>query len=452
MGSNKAQVVQAKGGRFFSRPGRFIIISYCLILVPSTLVLMTKLASITGLPWIDALFTATSALTVTGVGVVDTGTHLSTLGHCWLLLLMQIGGLGQMTLSMLVMTLFGYKLSMHGRAIVCEELNQTLTVDVQKLIKSIVCFAILMECVGALILAYRWVPEMGLHKGIYYAIFHAVSAFNNAGFGLFASSLQQYYQDITIVITLALLFIIGGLGFTVVMDLWCFCSKLGRWRLSLHSKLVLNTSLVLLVMGTLMIYWLEHKNSYTIGNMSSADQWLNAFFASATTRTAGFSTFVVAEMTHAGLLVLMILMFIGAGSSSTGGGIKVSTFAIALIATRSFLQGKKTFTAFKRNISPDVVLKSLAIIVVSFIVLLTATFLLMVTQNARFDLVLFEAISAFSTVGLSTGLSEDLTGVGKIIMIVLMIVGRLGPLTLALALIPAKQTYIRYADEDVITG
>jgi trk system potassium uptake protein TrkH len=446
------QVVSGQGGRFFSRPGRFIISCYVLILTPSTLFVMTDTASKTGLGWIDALFMSTSALTVTGLGVVNNAEHFTILGHLWMLLLMQLGGLGQMTISMLILILFGHRISMREQAIVREELNQPPLTDVKSLIKAIVTFACVMELIGTVILALVWVPEYGIEKGVWYAFFHAISAFNNAGFSLFSNSMENYAGSFTVELTLALLFIIGGLGFTVILDILSYLGPKRNWRLSLHSKLVLRTSVILLLFGTFSLYFLEYKNPDTLQSLGGLRGLLNAFFLSATTRTAGFNSIDLMAMTHASLLIMMVLMFIGAGSSSTGGGIKVSTFATGVIATKAFLRGSRTFCAFNRNIEESVVIKALAIMVVSGILLFFASLALMISENARFDIVLFETISAFGTVGLTIGLTENLTDFGKIVLVFVMIVGRLGPLTLAYALISSKPSNIRYAKENVITG
>ncbi|NRA43113.1 MAG: Ktr system potassium transporter B [Pseudomonadales bacterium] len=446
--SQYVQTVNRRNSRL-NRPASLILVCYALILLPSTLFLMTEIASVTGLGWIDALFTATSALTVTGLGVVDTGSHFSALGHVWLLLLMQLGGLGQMTLGVIILLALRQRISLKEQAIVREELNQDVSSNIFQLVRAIVLFAIIVESIGVLILSLSWVPEMGWWKGIYYAVFHAVSAFNNAGFSLFNSSLTGYASEPSVLISLSALFIIGGLGFTVILDLLRYPKQA---RLSLHSKLTLLVSVALLLIGSVLIYLLERDNPLTLGHLDASTQYLGAFFQSATARTAGFNSINIIDMSHAGLLVMMTLMFIGAGSTSTGGGIKVSTFAVALIATRSFLQGHSQFTAFKRNIAPMIALKALAIIVVSFFILISATFMLMVTENARFDVVLFEAISAFSTVGLTAGLTAELSPAGKLIMTGLMIIGRIGPITLAYFATLPKQVCVSYADEDVITG
>jgi len=437
---SRYSVVNAKQGRL-QKPVVIILFGYSLILIPSTLILMTEFASVTGLDWIDALFTATSALTVTGLGVVDTGTHFSAVGQVWLMLLMQLGGLGQMTLSVLILLTLGKSIGLKEQAVVREELNQDFGTDIVSLIKVIIVFALTMELIGTVILSTVWVPEFGLAQGIYTAVFHSISSFNNAGFSLFSASMSDYSHSPIVTLTISLLFIIGGLGFTVIIDLIKIKKNdhsKKRYTLSLHTKLVLIGSFVLLFGGAIAIGLLESNNSKTLGGHDLLSTSLMSFFQSATARTAGFYSINIIDMTHAGLLVMMVLMFIGAGSTSTGGGIKVSTFVVAIIA--------------KRNIAPLVVLKALAIIVVSFAILLTSAFALMLTEDARFDVVLFEAISAFSTVGLTAGLTENLSPTGKFIMIFLMIIGRIGPITLALLAASPNTSRIKYADEEVITG
>jgi trk system potassium uptake protein TrkH len=431
-------------------PAHIILSLYVMALLPATLILMTAVASETGLPWIDALFTATSALTVTGLSVVDTNIHFTGLGQSLLMLLMQIGGLGQMTLSVIILFFLGKKVTLRGQALAREELNRGAAENVVQLIKAIVVFALIVECIGTALLAITWVPELGWTRGLYCSLFHAVSAFNNAGFSLLADSMSGYDDNALTTLTIAGLFIVGGLGFTVMLDLL----KFRRYRrLSLHTKLVLSTSLILLLVGTVLIYALEHHNPRTIGAVDgNAYRWLAAFFQSASTRTAGFNSVSIIDLNHATFLLMMCLMFIGAGSTSTGGGIKVSTFAVTIIATTSFLRGRRTFSAFQRNIAPLVVLKSLAIIIVSVSLLISATFILMITEKARFDVVLFETISAFSTVGITAGLTAQLSDIGKLVMVVVMIIGRVGPLTLAYVVTRQRTTKILYADEDVATG
>ncbi|MGF1742244.1 TrkH family potassium uptake protein [Vibrio profundum] len=428
-----------------------IFLSFLAVLVPSAFLLTLPVFSVSGLSLVDAMFTATSAISVTGLGVVDTGTHFTVEGQVLLMFLMQVGGLGQMTLSAVLLYMFGVRLSLKQQALAKESLGQDRTVNIRSLVNQIVIFAFVTEFIGFLLLSARWVPQLGWGTGMYYALFHAISAFNNAGFSLFSNGMESYVGDPLINLTLAGLFILGGLGFTVIVDLATNWRK-GFSQLLLHTKIMLVVTPILLLSGMVLIWALEHNDPNTLGPLSTSSQWLAAFFQSASARTAGFNTVDLTHFTHPALLVLIVLMLIGAGSTSTGGGIKVSTFAVALVATWAFLRQKKHVVMFKRTVSWQVVTKSLAIIVVSGVLLTLAMFLLMVTEHATFAKVMFETISAFSTVGLSAGLTAHLSEPGKIIMIVVMAIGRIGPLTLAYMLARPESSLVKYPEEPVLTG
>lgn len=430
---------------------RVILLSFLGVLLPSAVLLTLPVFSVTGLSITDALFTATSAISVTGLGVVDTGEHFTIAGKILLMLLMQIGGLGQMTLSAVLLYMFGVRLSLKQQALAKDALGQDRRVNLRRLVKRIIIFACLAETIGFLVLAYRWVPEMGWSDGLFYALFHAISAFNNAGFALFSDSMMSFVEDPIVILTLAGLFIFGGLGFTVVGDVstnW----RRGFRALQLHTKIMLVATPALLLIGTLLFWALEQDNQATMGGLTPGGQWLAAFFQSASARTAGFNSVDLALYTQPALLVMIILMLIGAGSTSTGGGIKVSTFAVAFVATWTFLRQKKHVVMFRRTVGWPVVTKSLAIIVVSGAILTIAMFLLMLTEKASFDKVLFETISAFATVGLTAGLTADLSEPGKYIMIVVMTIGRIGPLTLAYMLARPEPTLVKHPEGVVLTG
>ncbi|WP_417623202.1 TrkH family potassium uptake protein [Parasphingorhabdus sp.] len=441
---------QDKKRRQGSEP-KIILLSFLSVLVPAAVLLTLPVFSKTGLSFTDALFTATSAISVTGLGVVDTGSHFTLEGKILLMLLMQIGGLGQMTLSAVLLYLFGVRLSLKQQAIAKEALGQDRSVNLQHLVKRIIIFALIAESIGWLLLCWYWVPKMGWAEGMFYALFHAVSAFNNAGFSLFSDSMSAYSGEPMLLLTLAGLFIFGGLGFTVVGDLWMH--RRNGWRcFSLHTQIMLAATLLLLVAGTLLFWLLEHNNPATMQSLPVWQQWLAAFFQSATARTAGFNSIDVAQLTQPAMLIMIMLMLIGAGSTSTGGGIKVSTFAVAVAATWAFLRQKKHVVMFQRSVNWPTVTKSLAIIVVSGALLTVAMFLLMLTEQASFEQVLFETISAFATVGLSAGLSAHLSEPGKYILIVVMIIGRIGPLTLAYMLARPQASLLKYPEDDVLTG
>lgn len=430
---------------------KIILTSFLGVLVPSAILLTLPVFSVTGLSFTDALFTATSAISVTGLGVVDTGTHFTLAGKVLLMFLMQVGGLGQMTLSAVLLYMFGVRLSLKQQALAKDALGQDRRVNLRSLVKKIIAFALIAEFIGFILLCFRWVPEYGWETGSFYALFHAISAFNNAGFALFSDSMMTFVDDPLVIFTLAGLFIFGGLGFTVVGDL------ASNWRrgfnhLHLHTKIMLTATPTLLLVGTLLFWLLERNNSETMQGLTTNGQWLAAFFQSASARTAGFNSVDLTHYTHPALLVMIVLMLIGAGSTSTGGGIKVSTFAVAFVATWGFLRQKRHVVMFKRTVSWQAVTKSLAIIVVSGAMLTTAMFLLMLTEKAPFDRVVFEVISAFATVGLTAGLTANLSEPGKYIMVVVMIIGRIGPLTLAYMLARPEPSLVKYPEDTVLTG
>lgn len=437
---------RAKGGE-----PRIILLTFLSVLIPSAVLLTLPIFSVTGLSITDALFTATSAISVTGLGVVDTGQHFTLAGKLLLMCLMQIGGLGQMTLSAVLLYMFGVRLSLRQQALAKDALGQDRQVNLRRLVKRIVVFALVAETVGFLILSFRWVPEMGWQTGLFYALFHAISAFNNAGFALFSDSMMSFVNDPWVIMTLAGLFIFGGLGFTVIGDVWLHWRR-GFHFFHLHTKIMLVATPILLASGTLIFWLLERHNPSTFEPLSVSGQWLAAFFQSASARTAGFNSVDLANFTQPALLIMIVLMLIGAGSTSTGGGIKVSTFAVAFIATWAFLRQKKNVVIFKRTVNWPTVTKSLAIIVVSGAILTGAMFLLMLTEQAKFEKVMFETISAFATVGLTTGLTAELSEPGKYIMIVVMVIGRIGPLTLAYMLARPEPTLIKYPEDSVLTG
>ncbi|PQJ84732.1 TrkH family potassium uptake protein [Aliivibrio sifiae] len=443
-------IKNSRKAKEWSEP-RIILFSFLAILLPSAVLLTLPVFSVTGLSFMDALFTATSAISVTGLGVVDTGSHFTISGKIVLMFLMQIGGLGQMTLSAVLLYVFGLRLSLRQQALAKEALGQEKKVNLRKLIKSIICFALIAELIGMIILSFRWVPDLGLAKGLFYAAFHSISAFNNAGFSLFSDSLMGYVDDPLVIFTLSCLFIGGGLGFTVIVDLVKNSSK-GFSRLQLHTKIMIIATPTLLVVGTLFFYVLEYNNPSTLASLSTGDKWLAAFFQSASARTAGFNSVDLTHFTQPALFIMIILMLIGAGSTSTGGGLKVSTITVAAVATWTFLRQKKHVVMFKRTVSWPIVTKSLAIIVVSGSLLSIAMFSLMLTENTGFDKVMFEVISAFATVGLTAGLTAELSEPGKFIMVIVMVIGRIGPLTLAYMLARPETSRVKYPEENVLTG
>jgi trk system potassium uptake protein TrkH len=310
-----------------------------------------------------------------------------------------------------------------------------------------------VEILGALLLTLRWASHLGIKNAMYYGVFHSISAFNNAGFGLWPDNLSRYVGDPLVNVVISVLFITGGIGFTVILDVF---RKRSWKRLALHSKLVLVTSGVLCLLGFLGIFLIELFNSTTFGPLSWSERFWASYFQGVVTRTAGFNTIDIARMLPASQFFMIILMFIGASPGSTGGGIKTSTFMVLALTIAAIVKGQRDTELMGRRIPQSIILRSLAIMVISVIVVISATFLLTITEhelNRDFLALLFEAVSAFGTVGLSMSLTPELSVMGKLIITLVMYIGRLGPLTLVLALAHKsdKQKY-RYPEEKIMIG
>lgn len=426
-----------------------------IIIVIGAILLTLPISSSAGesIGFLNALFTSTSAVCVTGLVVLDTGTDFSTFGQVVIMLLIQVGGLGFMTYGVLIAIILGKKIGLQERILFQESTKSITSQGFVRLVLSIIAIAFVLEAIATLVLTLRWHGEMGYAQAFYYALFHSISAFNNAGFSLWSDSLSGYVGDPLVNLLITALFIIGGIGFTVILDLY----HKRRWRtLSLHSKIVISSSVILSLAGFLFIFLLELFNSTTFGALTWSERLWAAYFQGVTPRTAGFNTIDIGSMMVASQFFIIFLMFIGASTGGTGGGIKTNTFVVLLLAVWSIIRGKKEAQLFQRRIANEIILRALAVIMISIVVVLGVTLLLTITEHGHHDDfldILFEATSAFGTVGLSMGLTAELTPLGKLIIIVTMFIGRLGPLTLAYAL--AKKAYmskIRYAEEKVLIG
>jgi trk system potassium uptake protein len=434
---------------------RTILLGFAVPILIGAILLNLPLSSSTGksVGWLNALFTSTSAVSVTGLVVLDTGTAFSHFGQIVIIFLIQIGGLGFMTFGVLIAVALGKKINLKERLLIQQSTNAVSTQGVVRLSLSIFLIALIIETLGAVLLTIRWMDELGLKRALYYGAFHSISAFNNAGFGLWSDSLSRYVGDPIVNIVITLLFILGGIGFTVILDLY----RKRRWRkLSLHSKIVLITSGSLSILGFLVIFTIEIFNPLTFGSLSWTERLWAGYFQGVVTRTAGFNSIDIASMMTASQFFMIFLMFIGASSGSTGGGIKTSTFAVLVLSLITIVKGKEDVQLLKRRISLETVLRSLAVMTVSVGVVILAVFLLTITERSlqkKFMDVLFEVTSAFGTVGLSMGLTPELSPLGKWIIIFTMYIGRLGPLTLAFALSQKteKQKY-RLPEEKVLIG
>lgn len=410
------------------------------------------------LPLVDALFTATSAVCVTGLIVLDTPAAFSPFGHIVILLLIQAGGLGYMTLSTLLASALGRRVTLQERLTLKEGLNAHAPGEIVRFARSVFAFTLLFELIGAVVLALRWGPEYGLARGTWLALFHAVSAFNNAGFSLFTDNLMGHAGDAVVLLTVSGLVVIGGLGFFTITELAGF--RRSRVPLSMHTRLVLTSTAVLLVGGTLVIFLLERGNPATLGGMSAGTAWLSAWFQSAVPRTAGFNSIAIGACTAPTLFVMMVLMFIGAAPGGTGGGVKVSTFGVTVAALWATVRGDADAVLFRRRIPPETVSRAFFICLIAFLAMNVVAGLLLITERRELLPTLFEAVSAFGTVGMSMGegasplsLAGHMTRAGQLLLVGLMFAGRIGPLTLAFALAQRhSRSRVRHPEGKVLIG
>lgn len=413
-------------------PSFIIVISFILVILAGAVLLSLPISSASGAPtnWLDAFFTAGSAVTVTGLVTLDTGTYFSLFGLVVIILLIQLGGLGLMTLSTFMLLVFRQQLFYSQKHTFKEALNLYSPHDVIHVFNRIASIVFIIEGLGALVLFLRWLPEMGAAPACLYAVFHAVSAFNNAGFALPANfaSLMPYASDAVINLTITTLVIIGGLGFVVIADL------LQRRRLSLHSKVVIVTTLLLIIAGSLLFFALERHNPGTLGQLPLPNKIMASYFQAVAPRTAGFHTIDLGKMFPATALFTMLLMFIGASPSGTGGGLKTTTFAIIISTIWATLKGFKNTVIYNRRLPAELVRQAFAITFLSLMVIAIAIFCLGETEKAGVMPIAFETFSAFGNVGFSLGLTPYLSSLGKIIIIAVMFLGRVGPLALLLSL------------------
>jgi trk system potassium uptake protein len=452
-GENSVKLIKRKGNLVSLHPAQILVLGFSCLILLGTFLFMLPIATYEegrGLGFVDALFEATSAVCVTGLAVVDTGTTFTLFGEIVLLCLIQIGGWGFMTTGIFMFIILGKKIGLKERLLLQDSLNVFSLAGVVSLVKRIILITFIVELIGAVTLAIRWSFEMPVKKAIYYGIFHSISAFNNAGFGLEPDNLSKWVGDPTVNIMITFLFITGGIGFTVILDLF---HKKSIRKLSLHSKVALLMSLILSIVGTLVILFSEFSNPDTIGNLHFGDKLWASYFQGVVTRTAGFNTIDIGAMNLSSLVFMMALMFIGASSGSTGGGIKVTTFAIIIFAFWAVVTNRNEVNIFKRRISWELVNKSLSIVVAGMFFIFLIFFLLTFTENADMSKILFETISAAGTVGLSANFTPELSPFGRVLITVMMFIGRLGPLTMAFALLNTrKEAKVRYAEEKILIG
>ena len=446
-------------------PAQALVFYYAAAILIGALLLATPLAANgEALSFLDALFTATSAQCVTGLIVVDTGSRLSLFGQGVVLTLIQIGGLGITTFSVYLFIYLRVGISTRGRWIINETLMHTPINSWRELVRDIIAMTFIIELAGAVVLSFAFVPKLGFWPGIYSALFHSISAFCNAGFSLFSDSLIGFQNNGLVNITVITLIILGGIGFLVICVLLQFGfrkkSRNGnRNRLSLHTRIVLITSVGLIVYGAIMIAWLEADDA--LAGMSSTEGFWTALFQSVTARTAGFNSIDLGNFRVPTLFLMIFLMFVGASPGSAGGGVKTTSLALFLSIFYSRLKGNPHTSIFKRTIPDDAITKSLALVILAIILVGVALFGLLAVQTSdlaheahrEFLSYLFETFSAFGTVGLSIGATAKLNSAGKVIIILLMFAGRVGLLTMAFAIAGRTRRFApHYAEENIMIG
>ena len=400
---------------------------------------------------LDSLFTIVSAICVTGLSVVDVSQVFTPTGQLIILFFIQLGGLGVMTVSIIVFLLVGKKMSFETRELLKEERNSNSNGGITNFIKNLLLTVSLIEILGASILAYGFSRYYPLKKSIFYGLFHSVSAFCNAGFSLFTNSLEDFRYDKLISLTVSFLIILGGIGFVTVNSLFIIKKKKLK-NLSLTSKFALLITFFLLTFGTMLFLVFEYNNSSTLKGMNFVDKILNSFFQSVTLRTAGFNTVPLENIKPATVFISYIFMFIGASPGSTGGGIKTTTFGILIFYAFGVLKRKEYVEVFKRRIDWELINKALAIVVISILYIAVIITILLSIENFSTDRVIYEVISAFSTTGLSMGITASLGIISKFLIIITMFIGRLGPMTVALAFTNNKKSSVKYPKEDILIG
>ena len=441
-------------------PTRIIVLSFAVLVLSGAFLLSLPEASRDGrsIGFLNALFTATSATCVTGLVVVDTYRHWTLMGQLVILSLIQLGGLGIVTLASFFSVLLGRKMSLRGMILAQESTNHFSFEGVLRLVKYIVIFTVSIELLGAVLLSISFVPQFGL-KGIYLGFFHSISAFCNAGFDLMSIqgkgefvSLVSYNNNPLVIYTIAVLIVTGGLGFLVWKDLFDF-RKVGS--LFLHTKVVLIITAFLIITGTILFYMFESGNPATMGQLNFFGKINASVFQSVTPRTAGYNSIPINEMKEISKFTTIILMFIGAAPGSTAGGIKVTTFGIILFAVISQIRGSDETIIFKRKVASTIVIKAMAIVILSISLVFIVTTVILAVEGKPFVDVLFEVTSAFGTVGLSTGITPSLHSTSKILLILTMFLGRVGPVSFAIALSlksNKKDSAITYPEGKIVVG
>lgn len=435
-------------------PPALLVSGFLLIIFIGSIILSLPISSSTGSfsNYLDCLFTATSAVCVTGLSTVNITSQFNDFGKIVIMTLVQIGGLGFMTMATLVALVLGKRITLRDRLVIQEQMGESKLSGMVKLIRYVIFSTFIIEFIGAVLLSFYFIPKYGV-RGIFYSIFHSISAFCNAGFDILGdSSLAVFEHSLYPLMVISFLIILGGLGFNVYMDV--SVNKFNFKKYLLHTKIVLVVSIFLLVLGTVVFFILEYRNENTFKSFSFIEKLINAFFQSVTTRTAGFYSVNQTRLTEGSIAFSLFLMFIGGSPASTAGGIKTITFFLLIITTISLIKGDDEIEIFKKRLDFSYVKRAIGVLIISLFLVGLFTFVLILIET-RFTFldILFEVVSAFATVGLSRDLTPVLHSSSKILLILLMFIGRVGSLTIIFALFnKVKKKKFKYSNGKVIVG
>lgn len=432
------------------KPSQFLIIFFSSIIIIGTVLLSLPIAYKIpeNISILNSLFMATSSVCVTGLSVLNIGSTYTIFGQIVILILIQIGGLGYMTLATLVALIIG-KVSLRDRMIIREIIDLSSFEGLKALLKHIIRLTIIFESIGIVIFTIAFSFRYPIGKAVYYGIFHSISSFCNSGLSLFGNSLEGFRGNYLVLITTIVLVVSGGIGYLVLTEILSFRLKK---KLSTHSIVVIVTSVCLIIIGTIGILSTEFTNPKTLGSLNFTDKMMSSLFLSITPRTAGFHTMPTGNLRNFTLFFLLPFMFIGASPGGTGGGIKTTTFALIISSIWSTITGKQDVNLCQRRLSKEIIRKATSIACLGMIVIFCSTMALLIIERFNFLRIIFEVTSAFGTVGLSTGITPYLSHMGKIVIIFTMFIGRLGPLTIGMATLYQMDAPYRYPEDNILIG
>ena len=435
-------------------PSRKLILGFLFAILLGTFILMVPFSLKEGekLSFLSSLFTIVSAVCVTGLTVVDVSKVFSPAGDIVIIFFIQLGGLGVMTFSSILFLAMGKRMTFYERELLKEERNADSSGEISSFIKKLLLTVFIIESIGAIILTWEFAKEMPINKAVFYGIFHSISAFCNAGFSLFSNNLEAYKANPIINLTIGYLITLGGIGFAVITSVIMVIRR-GIDRFNLTSKVAIIISMILTFGGMILFFILEYSNSATLGDLNFIQKILASYFQSVTLRTAGFNTIPLGELRNSTIFMCCILMFIGASPGSTGGGIKTTTFGVILFYVIGIVKKKENVEIFNRRLDWEIMNRALAILVLAITYVSIVIMLMLIAENFSPEEIVFEVISAFGTVGLTLGITPDLSTFSKLLLIFTMFVGRLGPMTFALAIGETKKKALsKYPKENILVG